>query len=270
MKSITIADLHRKYGLPRRIVTELVKQGFVVPTRGKSREYRFNFHDVVILRMAHDLAEAGFSPKKTTRFLNQLRRDLPASSVAGMRISAAGKELVVREDGRLRSANGQLVIEFAEAVNNDTVTSFPVSHKQIQGADRSAGEWYNAALSIEASDPLKAIHLYRKAIEVGQRYAEAFINLGCILIEREQYLEAFAVCQEGVLQCPDEPFLHFNLGVVYEELKRFPDALGCYNKALHLDSKFADAHYNAARLHETMGHSTAAIRHFNEYRRLAR
>ncbi|MFD2274131.1 hypothetical protein ACFS07_32485 [Undibacterium arcticum] len=80
-----------------------------------------------------------------------------------MRISAAGKELVVREDGRLRNANGQLVIEFAEVVNNDTVTSLPVSHQQIQGSNRSAGEWYNAALSIEASDPLKAIHLYRKS-----------------------------------------------------------------------------------------------------------
>jgi tetratricopeptide (TPR) repeat protein len=216
--------------------------------------------------MAHDLADAGFSPKKTTRFLKQLRRDLPASAVAGMRILAAGNELVVREDGRLRNANGQLVIEFAQPVNNGAVRPLPVSRKQNQTAD----EWYNAAVSIEASDPLKAIHLYRKAIEVRQRYAEAFINLGCILIEGGQYLEAFAVCHDGVLHCPDEPLLHFNLGIVYEELKRFPEALSCYKKALHLDSKFADAHYNAARLHENLGHRSAAIRHFNEYRRLAR
>jgi hypothetical protein len=37
-----------------------------------------------------------------------------------------------------------------------------------------------------------------------------------------------------------------------------------------LAPRFADAHFNAARLHEQLGHATKAIRHYSEYRRLQR
>jgi hypothetical protein len=37
---------------------------------------------------------------------------------------------------------------------------------------------------------------------------------------------------------------------------------------LVVDRSFADAHFNAARLHEQLGHAREAIRHFNAYRRL--
>ncbi len=39
---------------------------------------------------------------------------------------------------------------------------------------------------------------------------------------------------------------------------------------MQLSPKFADAHYNAARLHEQLGHASKAIRHYSEYRRLQR
>ena len=39
---------------------------------------------------------------------------------------------------------------------------------------------------------------------------------------------------------------------------------------MRLAPTFADAHYNAARLHEQLGHATQAIRHYSEYRRLQR
>ena len=43
-----------------------------------------------------------------------------------------------------------------------------------------------------------------------------------------------------------------------------------HEACLRLTPKFADAHYNAARLHELLGHSSQAIRHYSEYRRLQR
>ena len=55
-----------------------------------------------------------------------------------------------------------------------------------------------------------------------------------------------------------------------EDLDRVEDALAAYERCMSLSPGFADAHYNAARLHEMLGHATKAIRHYSEYRRLQR
>jgi tetratricopeptide (TPR) repeat protein len=48
------------------------------------------------------------------------------------------------------------------------------------------------------------------------------------------------------------------------------DALESYNTSLRLAPELADAHYNAARLHEQLGDAKKALRHLNAYRRLER
>ncbi|MGZ5240760.1 MAG: tetratricopeptide repeat protein [Caldimonas sp.] len=48
------------------------------------------------------------------------------------------------------------------------------------------------------------------------------------------------------------------------------EALASYNASLQLDPDLADAHYNAARLHEQLGDAKKALRHLSAYRRLER
>ncbi|HEV8313844.1 MAG TPA: tetratricopeptide repeat protein, partial [Burkholderiaceae bacterium] len=67
---------------------------------------------------------------------------------------------------------------------------------------------------------------------------------------------------------PTEALLHFNLAIALEDLQRLDDALASYEACLKLDGQMADAHFNAARLHEQLGHATKAIRHYSAYRRL--
>jgi tetratricopeptide (TPR) repeat protein len=218
-----------------------------------------------MMRMAQDLFALGISAKKTTRFLQNLRRELPETSLAGMRLTAAGKELVVRQDGRLRNSQGQMVLDFA-AQETANLSILPAPARSM--TPRSAQEWHSAALLAEASDPVKAVECYRKAIEADRSYADAYVNLGCLLLTGKQYLEAFVVLEEGVTQCPKHPLLHFNLAIANEELERPHDALASYAAALRLDARLADAHFNAARLHEALGHKAQAIRHYNAYRKL--
>jgi hypothetical protein len=54
------------------------------------------------------------------------------------------------------------------------------------------------------------------------------------------------------------------------ELAKRVEALGAYNASLQLAPDLADAHYNAARLHEQLGDAKNAVRHFSAYRRLER
>jgi len=60
------------------------------------------------------------------------------------------------------------------------------------------------------------------------------------------------------------------LAIALEDLEHIDEALRCYDACLKLEPAMADAHFNAARLHERLGHATQAIRHYSAYRRLQR
>lgn len=265
MTGLSIADIEEKYGVRRPVIAELVKAGFIHPQRGTRREYRFAFRDVVLKRMAQDLHQSGISPKKTARFLQQLQRELPASAFASARVSAVGKELAVRHDGRLRSATGQLLIDFAAGQRPASLAAFP----QRGGAAPSADDWYREALHREARDPVGAAKCYREAITAEPAFENAYVNLSHLLLENGQALEACIALEEGIAQCHDSALMHFNMAIAQEDLKRAREAIASYERALRCDPGFADAHFNLARLHQEAGRVADAIRHLNAYRRLS-
>lgn len=62
----------------------------------------------------------------------------------------------------------------------------------------------------------------------------------------------------------------FNLGVVHEDAGRDDCAGQAYADALALLPRFADAHFNAARVWERLGDRWRALRHLHAYRRFKR
>jgi tetratricopeptide (TPR) repeat protein len=277
MKSFTIAEIEKKYGISRYTINALMKEGFVAPARGKRHEYRFSFRDLVLLKMAGDLLATGISAAKIMRLVRQLRKKLAENiPLEEMRISAAGSELVVRQEGILVNVAGQQVIDFNQiaqdhAVTNGNIGLLAPNRHRIDGiVSREWHKWYRQATSLEATDPLQSIEYYRRVVEAKPDYIDAWLNLGCLLIEGAQYLEAYAVHQEALIRCPASPILCFNFGIVCEELEYLDEALRYYKQAIVLDPAFADAHYNIAQLHEILGHHTSAVRHYSAYRRLNR
>jgi len=79
-----------------------------------------------------------------------------------------------------------------------------------------------------------------------------------------------ALYDEALRRKPGEALLHFNRAVALEDQGRPMEALAAYNVSLQLAPDLADAHYNAARLHEQLGDAKNAVRHFSAYRRLER
>ena len=60
----------------------------------------------------------------------------------------------------------------------------------------------------------------------------------------------------------------FNLGVLMEDRDRSEESIALYEEVTRLDPSHADAHFNAARLHDQAGHYEAALRHLRDYRNL--
>ena len=238
----TLQGLQEMLGVSRGDVLGFIRDGFVTPARGPRNAYRFGFQDVVLLRTAQSLRRAHIPALKIRRSLKRLKALLPAEMpLSGLRITAVGDDIAVREDGRAVAADsGQLLFDFEVAVVGGSVLSFPASSPSDPAPLRHAADF------------------------------DDFLARGARFVDAGADAEALAVYDEGIAACPAHGILHFNRAIVLENLGRLDDSVTAYEACLALEPDFADAHWNVARLYELRGVETLALRHFSAYRRLSR
>jgi tetratricopeptide (TPR) repeat protein len=253
-------------GVSRSVILSFVKEGFVSPMRGPRNSFRFGFQDVVLLRTAQTLRGAGMSAGRVAKALKRLKARLPATvPLAGLRITAVGDDIAVREAGQeVALESGQILLDF-DVTPAGAVLSFP---NRIVGPDASS--WIAKALALEGSDPRGAMSAYSEAINLDPQNIAAQLGLGALLHEARQFDEALAVYDEALFEAPNDAELHYNRAIVLEDLGRVDDALRAYEDSIRIDPDFADAHWNVARLYEGKGVVQQALRHFNAFRRLSR
>jgi tetratricopeptide (TPR) repeat protein len=267
----TLRGVRQMLGLTRHAVSKLIELGFVDPSRGPGRALRFSFRDVVLLRSAHDLRVARIPTRQILRSLRRLRDTLPPEvPVNGLRITAAGDRITVREENALWEPDtGQLVMDFSVAPATGSV-SF-ISQRAAEPATPESDDLedlFETAEELEASDPTAAEDTYRLILEQDPAHAHAYLNLGFMLCEAGRSREAVALYDEGIAHCRDDPLMHYNRAVALEDLGRVVAALASYEECLRLQPDFADAHQNAALLYAQDGQKQMAIRHFSAFRRL--
>lgn len=293
MQSYSVRDIERVLQLSRSAIRSLVDGGFVKPTRGPRREYRFSFQDLVVLRAARSLMHAQVSPRRIHRSLRDLRRHLPAAlPLSGLSICAVGDRVVVREgashwevdrgqyllgldvrldDGILRVSEWKDSTAGSQQTPGNGPANAPTNAPADapEGSDAlGADEWFENALGVESTDPLAALDAYQRAIGLEPDLVAAWINWGRLLHALALPKDAESVYRRALQQCGPDSLLLFNLGVLLEEQGRTEPALDAYQRAIGEDPNLADCHYNLARLYESLGKPQHAIRHFGQYRRL--
>ena len=272
METYSLRDIQSMLGISKAVISGLIAEGFVTPSLGPRREYRFSFQDVVLLRTAHSLQAAKIAPRKIVRSLQRLRATLPAElPLTGLRISAVGSEVAVREgQTQWHAESGQLLMDFEVLPAQQGAVSFLTRADSREARAAESGEyWFDQGVALELrGDATAAEQAYRRAIAAAPGYVDPVLNLGVMLCDAGRYQEAMALNLQALEHQPREPLLHFNLAVALEDAQRLEEALVAYERCIKLQPGFADAHYNAARLHEQLGHAKQAIRHYSEYRRL--
>ena len=264
----SLREVGKLLGLPRSVINGLIEAGFVKPARGRRREYRFTFHDLVLLRAAQGLSEAHIPPSRILRSLRRLRAQLPDEMpLAGLRIRAVGDAVVVSEgDAQWRPDNGQYVFQFQVASPAGHLAFIAPTAPMDPG---TRDDWFEQALALETTQPDDACTAYRRALQTDPTHVDAYVNLGRLLHERGRLGDADAVYLEGLAQCGPDATLLFNLAVLKEDLRQPQEAIDSYRAALDVDPTLADAHFNLARLFEARGLKREAVRHWSAFRKLS-
>jgi tetratricopeptide (TPR) repeat protein len=277
MHEYSFADVERLIGLSRGMVRAMIRQRFVAPHRGRRREYRFSFQDLIVLRTAKALTSTRLSPRRITRSLQELRRHLPEEApLAGLSLRAVGEAVSVREgQAEWDSNTGQYLLALDVLVRNGDVhiveRSEPAAADEASAAAASdvdaadAEALFAHALEREAADPNAAIELYRRCFALDPNHAAAQINCARLLQQVGAHDEAERMYRSDALR---DPHALYNLGVLLEDTGRPAEAIESYLAVIALDAGFAEAHYNLARLYEMQGNTPHMIRHLRQYRSL--
>ena len=250
-----------------------VRAGLVAPRRGTHREYRLSFQDLVLLRAAQGLLDGGVPVRRVRRALAHLPAQLPRGrSLSGVRITAEGGQVVVREGSRRwNPESGQALLDFEVA--ELAAAAAPLAPRLVrsaaEGAEPTTEEWFRLACEVEVTSPAEAIGLYGRVIAADARHQDALLNLGRLLHEQGRLAEAEECYRRALALAPADPVAAYNLGVALEDQGRLADAARAYEAALAGDPENADACYNLAGVHERLGQAGEAVRWLKEARRLA-
>jgi tetratricopeptide (TPR) repeat protein len=265
----SLRDVGKLLGLPRSMVCGLIEAGFVSPARGRRREYRFSFQDLVVLRTAQALVQAKLPTTRILRSLRRLRSQLPPQiPLSGLRVEAVGDAVVVREGSvQWQTHDGQYLLRFHVDSPGGRLAFLDASPP---APALSADQLFERGMAREEADPAEACALYQQAITAEPTHISSYTNLGRLLHERKQLSKAEAKYREGLARCGRDATLFFNLAILLEDLRRPRDAADMYRAALAENPDLPEAHYNLALLCEAAGLQQEAIRHFAAFRRLDR
>ena len=239
----------------------------------------YAFRDLVCLRTILSLLDKGIPLQRIRRNLEMLRDRVPEMDdpIFALRLwDEHSDRLVVRRDGRLEEAGGQLLLEFeddgsrgVEEVTSLADASQRASREASEGTD-DAVVWFERGCLLDA-EPRKwdeAVEAYQKAIELAPDYADAYCNLGAIRYnqgQRRAAREAFEAC---LAREANHVEANFNLANVLEEDGEDQRALMHYRRALAADPLYPDLQINLALLYEKIGRGPHACEHWRRYLQL--
>lgn len=135
--------------------------------------------------------------------------------------------------------------------------------------EREVNALFAAAVRAEELGLLEdAITNYELILGRVPGHAASAINLGTLYYNRRDYLRAEQLYRMATESDANYALAFFDLGNVLDELKRVGEAVVAYQRALALQPRYADAHYNLALALERTGKRRQALRHWRLYLQL--
>jgi DNA-binding transcriptional MerR regulator len=245
------------------------RSDFLSPSGHDGRARCYTFQDLVCVRSAKALLEAGVTVQRARKIVDTLKEKLPLGPhpLGRLRIRGDARNVVVIEDEHeIEAASGQLLIDFSVKSLEESVVAELPAHRRAQES-RTAYEWYLEGCRLD-EDPAtlgRAEEAYHRAIHLDPRLANAYTNLGNLRYRAGSPEDAMILYAKAIEVDAGQPEAHYNLGFLEFEAGNLARARECFEKSIVLDPTFADAHFNLAMTLYRMDAAQGAREHWRRY-----
>ena len=97
MKGYSTRDVAELLELEPELIREIARAGILDPARTPGNQYRFDFQDIIVLRTAKELLQAGVRRAQINNALFKLKTRLPSNRpLTSLRITGDGGAVVIR------------------------------------------------------------------------------------------------------------------------------------------------------------------------------
>lgn len=289
----SIKDVAQIFGLEPSRLRYWAQTGFVNPSVRRSGRLFYTFQDLVAVRTAKGLLDAGLSLQKVRKNLESLRALLPdvAHPASKMRICSDGETVIAVDGGvAFEPATGQVVMSFTvDGLSSEVAEILALPGAQAAEAhddapaiaetaptplDRlvPAGEPHSAyqcflhgCAAEDRGDLALAEQLYRQAILAQPSLAAACTNLGNLLYRRGALADARAAYEHALEYEPGQAEARYNLGNLLEDLGETEMSIAELRRVCFTHPEFADAHYNLGLMLARVGGLVQARKHLERY-----
>lgn len=269
----TASDVARLFNLATSRLRYWDRTGFLSPSGRRGRRRCYTFQDLVGVRAAKALIDAGVPLQRVRRSVDSLRSMLPKVTrpLTELRVVADGNSVVVRDSqGRFEPSTGQGVLDFELNQLREDVVKTLQRHGELDPKKRQAYELYLEGCRLDEDEATfaQAEELYRRATELDPELANALTNLGNVRFRRGFPADAEELYRKAIAIDADQPEAYYNLGFLYYERGEASAAVPCFARAVESDPAFSDAHFNLAMALEEVGQRAKAKRHWQIYLQL--
>ena len=232
----------------------------------------YTFRDLLALRAASALLDAGASVRQIREALAAVRRQDPSmrQPLAEVRFTVDGGRLIAQSDNvRFDPRTGQTVLDLQRTDLEKAAAATLVTGlvRPLSPPTEQAETWFERA-SEKEGDPAhweEAVDAYRRVVAIDPTYAAAWNNLGLLLHRMGQYDEAQVAYATALQQDERCCQAAYNLGSLHEDRGQIELSIRHYRLALELSPDYADAHFNLAAALSRAGRGSEALRHWQRY-----
>jgi len=232
----------------------------------------YTFRDLLALRAAGALLDAGASVRQMRLALDALRKRAPelVQPLAEVRLVLDGGRVLAQSDRvRFDPRTGQTVLDLDTPSLEQAAAATLVTGmvRPLAPPVEQAETWFERASEWD-TDPAQwddAIDAYRRVVSIDPTYAAAWNNLGLLLHRMGRYDEARDSYESALAQDATCCEAVYNLGSLAEDRGELEEAVRCYRQALALSPDYGDAHFNLAGALARSGRADEAIAHWQRY-----
>ena len=255
----TAAQLADTLGISRGHVERWSAAGLLQPVEHTLAIPLYDFRQVTAARMIAELSRQGVRLARLRCAVNQLAKWLPETqrSLANLGLSEDARHLMVRtENGAWAELSGQLLFDFDSETATEAVPF-------TRGEDQVS--LFQRAVSLEETQPLEAIALYRQWLQEFGPHPTVAFNLANALYAVEDLTAALAQYRQVVELEPLHASAWNNLANILAELDELEEALEAYRRALSVDRRLIDARFNLAQTLVELDRRDEAVLHWRAY-----